>query len=160
MCIKVSKFWRDPKNIVFLAHNPNITSLIEVVVASPILIKRKPDPPFQSTSSGRSEPPLYFVFLQNLQSQRNIPLLSCYTSWFTCGTCIPVSFQEKFENLDVKVCHAVSQLSHIDAKEREEKPSKCFNWFINAPKCEQAWWSVKRDVTPVWQSCHSGKDFL
>lgn len=31
------------------------------------------------------------------------------------------------------------------------------NWFINAPKCDQVWWSVKKYVMWMWQSCHTEK---
>lgn len=99
------------------------------------------------------------ILQENKTCQRTIPWLSCYAGDFTCKHVFPLASSKSLKFYKV-FFNAVSQLPCADAKGREEKPRKCSNWFINAPKCEQAWWSVKRDVTPVWQSCHSGKDIL
>lgn len=38
-----------------------------------------------------------------------------------------------------------------------EHQEDAVNWFVNAPKCEQVWWSVKKYGMWMWQSCHIEK---
>lgn len=158
--IKVYKFCPYSKHAVFLAHDLNITPSLVVDVRSPILIKRKVDP-FQSSSSRRWVIDTVLWILQENKTETDKYPTVVLLYWLTY-------LGNKYSNnLSLKVwkprceslpCH--EQTVPQWWKRGEEKPRKCFNWFVNAPKCEQAWWSVKRDVTPVWQSCHSRKGFL
>lgn len=52
-------------------------------------------------------------------------------------------------------CQSLSKEWLVWCKVMCEHLQDAVNWFVNARKCDQVWWSVKKYVMWMWQSCQT-----